>query len=172
MDFNFVDETPEDDEDETLDLSDLYDEEEDEVVEIAGMDFSFADEVPDAMSITDPEVRRRARKSRKKKASNSSDKRVGFNAPYVHGLCKQGIAQDARTKLPAHHSVCQNFEEWNVRAGIPCACTECNHPQTLEELTHGKDARKTARKSRGQRVRSKPKSLSRSSDEEFVLVID
>jgi hypothetical protein len=188
MDFNFVDETPEDDE-ETLDLSDLYEDEEwcnshnlilpcvlchqeNSGVRIAGMDISFEEEVPEALSITDPEVLRRARKGRKRKASKQYNKRIGFNRPYVHGLCKQGVSQDAVTKLPAHHSVCQMYEEWNVRAGIPCACTECNHPQTLEELTHGKDARKTARKSRGQRVRSEPKSLSRSFDEEFILVID
>lgn len=170
MDFNFVDPTEEED---TLDLSDLFGEEEEpeDEIEVAGYDISFEDDVPEALELTDPKVRKRARRAKRKKRKPKPSMYVGSKKPYVHGLCKEGTNEKLET-LPAHHEVCKLYEEWNARAGIPCACEECDHPQTVEELTNGKDARKSSRRPSRQRVRSELKPLSRSDDEEFVLVID
>lgn len=56
----------------------------------------------------------------------------GFQ-PRVHGLCKDGRGRGGDI-LPANHKVCQGFEEWHLKAGRPCYCTECDHPKTWGEF--------------------------------------
>lgn len=72
MDFNFVEEDEQvQEEDEGFDWSEFEDEDK-ETIEVDGLELAFDDEIPEARSITDPEVQKKAKKSRKKKRKKQS----------------------------------------------------------------------------------------------------
>ena len=113
MGFNFVIVEIEED---TLDLSDILgDDEEEEKIEVSSFELAFTEEVPEARTISDPEVRTKAQESRSKRPGSYADKvAAGWSYCCAH-----------KRHLP---NLCEREQDRGV---LTCTC-ECHEARGYE----------------------------------------
>lgn len=113
MNFNFVDEDEEyDEDDEILDLSVLSDDGPDEApVQVSGLTFEIEEEIPEKLSLTSPEVKARAKRGRRRspaKMDYSGKLSLGWSFYCAHmkhlpTLCERGqTSGEVTCTCPCH----------------------------------------------------------------------